>query len=243
MTGREPPQARPAKRRRTSSIGLALAGGGPFGRHLRSRDAAGAFRFDRASRLRRARCVRRRVVRQLRRRGTRQRHLAGADVPAVHRRWRRRSAAVPSCSCGPRCGEFRRRLTALPALAARASLAVPARSAARRHDGVVRDARARDAHRAFRQSRDRRLPHALFAAPGRTNDFRKLASQLFIVATNLDTGEPVAFGTRGHDARADLARDRGVERASRPVPAGRDPRRALRRRRAEQDTARVARAR
>jgi len=31
MTGREPPQARPAKRRRTSSIGLALAGGGPLG--------------------------------------------------------------------------------------------------------------------------------------------------------------------------------------------------------------------
>ena len=31
MTGREPPQAPPAKRRRTSSIGLALAGGGPLG--------------------------------------------------------------------------------------------------------------------------------------------------------------------------------------------------------------------
>ena len=39
----------------------------------------------------------------------------------------------------------------------------------------------------------------LFAAPGRTNDFRKLARKLFLVATNLDTGASVTFGAPGHD--------------------------------------------
>ena len=39
----------------------------------------------------------------------------------------------------------------------------------------------------------------LFAAPGRTNDFRKLPRKLFLVATNLDTGASVTFGAPGHD--------------------------------------------
>ncbi|MDJ0943288.1 MAG: patatin-like phospholipase family protein [Kiloniellales bacterium] len=39
----------------------------------------------------------------------------------------------------------------------------------------------------------------LFAAPGRTNDFRELRHKLFIVATDLDSGEAVPFGTPGWD--------------------------------------------
>jgi len=39
----------------------------------------------------------------------------------------------------------------------------------------------------------------LFAAPGRTNDFRKLATRLYLVATNLDSGASVTFGGPGHD--------------------------------------------
>ncbi len=39
----------------------------------------------------------------------------------------------------------------------------------------------------------------LFAAPGRTNDFRKLERKLFLVATNLDTGQPVTFGAPGRE--------------------------------------------
>ncbi|MEP7181698.1 MAG: patatin-like phospholipase family protein [Betaproteobacteria bacterium] len=39
----------------------------------------------------------------------------------------------------------------------------------------------------------------LFAAPGRTNDFRKLGRKLYLVATNLDTGASVTFGAPGHD--------------------------------------------
>ena len=55
----------------------------------------------------------------------------------------------------------------------------------------------------------------LFAAPGRTNDFRKLKRKLFLVATNLDTGASGHVRSAPARARADLARDRGVERAAR----------------------------
>jgi NTE family protein len=40
---------------------------------------------------------------------------------------------------------------------------------------------------------------ALFKAPGRTNDFRKLDRKLYIVATNLDTGASVTFGSPDRD--------------------------------------------
>ncbi|MFM5331885.1 patatin-like phospholipase family protein [Aeromonas veronii] len=38
-----------------------------------------------------------------------------------------------------------------------------------------------------------------FSRPGRSNDFRQLRSRLFVVATELDTGHPVAFGSPGLD--------------------------------------------
>lgn len=39
----------------------------------------------------------------------------------------------------------------------------------------------------------------IFSQPGRTNDFRQLGHKLFLVATDLDTGEAVAFGSKGYD--------------------------------------------
>lgn len=39
----------------------------------------------------------------------------------------------------------------------------------------------------------------LLTARGRTNDFRALRHRLFLVATELDSGESVAFGSAGHD--------------------------------------------
>jgi predicted acylesterase/phospholipase RssA len=39
----------------------------------------------------------------------------------------------------------------------------------------------------------------IFNAPGRSNDFRKLKRRLFLVATDLDSGESVVFGTPGED--------------------------------------------
>jgi NTE family protein len=39
----------------------------------------------------------------------------------------------------------------------------------------------------------------VFAAPGRTNDFRQLRRRLVLVATDLDSGEAIPFGTEGWD--------------------------------------------
>ncbi|HRD92796.1 patatin-like phospholipase family protein [Accumulibacter sp.] len=39
----------------------------------------------------------------------------------------------------------------------------------------------------------------LFSTGGRSNDFRQLKRRLLLVATDLDTGESVAFGSEGHD--------------------------------------------
>lgn len=40
---------------------------------------------------------------------------------------------------------------------------------------------------------------ALFAQPGRSNDFRELRGRLTLLATDLDTGRPVGFGGAGFD--------------------------------------------
>ena len=40
---------------------------------------------------------------------------------------------------------------------------------------------------------------AIFSQPGQTNDFRKLSRRLYLVATDLDSGESVSFGRPGHD--------------------------------------------
>jgi len=40
---------------------------------------------------------------------------------------------------------------------------------------------------------------AVFTQPGRTNEFGRLRRKLYLVATDLDTGESVSFGRPGHD--------------------------------------------
>lgn len=44
-----------------------------------------------------------------------------------------------------------------------------------------------------------RILTQFFSRPGRSNDFRELASRLFVIATELDTGRAVAFGSPGLD--------------------------------------------
>jgi len=109
------------------------------------------------------------------------------------------AALKPEIFLRPAFGEFGRRLASLPALAMRASIQYLRDPF---HRGIVEsfatlaqavptgifDNRAIDAFLA-----------GLFAAPGRTNDFRKLGRKLFLVATNLDTGASVTFGAPGHD--------------------------------------------
>jgi NTE family protein len=109
------------------------------------------------------------------------------------------AALKPELFLKPALREFARRLAGLPAIAFRASLQ------------YLRD----PLHRGVMESLatlGRAIPtgifdnHAiggflqhLFAAPGRTNDFRRLPARLYLVATNLDTGNAVAFGTPGFD--------------------------------------------
>jgi NTE family protein len=109
------------------------------------------------------------------------------------------AALKPEIFLRPAFGEFGRRVAALPRLALRASLQ------------YLRDPFQRGAMESF-ATLARAVPTGvfdnravdvflsrLFAAPGRTNDFRKLSRKLFLVATNLDTGASVTFGAPGHD--------------------------------------------
>ena len=198
MTGREPPQARPAKRRRTSSIGLALAGGGPLGgiyevgTLLALSDSIEHLDFGALD-----------VYVGVSSGSYVAAALANGISPAQMYRLfidnGKDAALRPELFLRPALREFRRRLTALPALAARASLQYLRDPL---HDGMMESfatlARALPTGLFDNRAIDGFLK-TLFAGPGRTNDFRKLASRLFIVATNLDTGEPIAFGTTGHD--------------------------------------------
>ena len=43
------------------------------------------------------------------------------------------------------------------------------------------------------------LLRRMFSFPGRSNDFRELRNRLFLVATDLDSGASVAFGSAGYD--------------------------------------------
>jgi NTE family protein len=105
----------------------------------------------------------------------------------------------PEIFLRPAFAEFGRCLTALPGLALRAAFQ------------YLRDPFHRGAMESF-ATLAQAVPTGffdngvidtflarLFAAPGRTNDFRQLQSKLFLVATNLDSGASVNFGGTGHD--------------------------------------------
>ena len=109
------------------------------------------------------------------------------------------AALKPEIFLRPAFAEFGRRAAALPALLLDAALK------------YLRDPFHRGAMESFATLAravptgvfDNRAVDAflarLFAAPGRTNDFRKLRHKLFLVATNLDTGASVTFGAKGRD--------------------------------------------
>jgi predicted acylesterase/phospholipase RssA len=111
----------------------------------------------------------------------------------------RDAALKPDLFLKPALREFGRRLGGLPALVLRASLQY-LRDPLNR--GVMESlatlARAIPTGLFDNRAIDAFLKR-MFAAPGRTNDFRRLRARLYLVATNLDTGNPVAFGTPGFD--------------------------------------------
>jgi len=109
------------------------------------------------------------------------------------------SALRPEVFLRPALGEFGSRARSLPRLMLRASLHYlrdPFRhglmesfaTLGRAMPSGVFDNAAIDA-----------VLSQLFMAPGRTNDFRRLAHKLYIVATNLDSGNAVTFGEPGFD--------------------------------------------
>ena len=106
----------------------------------------------------------------------------------------------PALFLRPAFGRIRRRALSLPALAAASALPISCaiRSGAGRSHRSPRSARAIPTGIFDQRAIDAFLAR-LFAAPGRTNDFRALAHKLFLVATNLDTGASVTFGTPGFD--------------------------------------------
>ncbi len=121
------------------------------------------------------------------------------------------AALKPEIFLKPAFAEFGRCLAALPNLAARATLQ------------YLRDPFHRGVMESF-ATLAQAIPTGvfdngaigaflarLFAAPGRTNDFRKLQRKLFLVATNLDTGNSVTFGPHQH---ADVPISRAIQASS-----------------------------
>ena len=51
----------------------------------------------------------------------------------------------------------------------------------------------------FENNAIRKFLHQTFSQPGRTDDFRKLNKKLYSIATDLDTGESIRFGSPGYD--------------------------------------------
>ncbi len=193
-------RVRPLSRGRGSrSIGLALAGGGPFGAiyeigallalqesldglELNELDcyvgvSAGSFL---AAAL-----------------------ANGIPVDEIHRLFieegRDEGSLAPQLFMRPAWGEYLRRARLLPGLLARAAWR------------YARHPLGRSPLEAF-AALGRAIPtglfdneaihdylEAAFTRPGRTNDFRKLRRRLYLVATDLDSGDTVSFGRRGHD--------------------------------------------
>jgi predicted acylesterase/phospholipase RssA len=109
----------------------------------------------------------------------------------------RDAALRPELFLRPALREYARRIAGLPALALHAGLQ------------YLRDPRNRGVMESFAMLA-RAIPTGmfdnrvidgflcrLFAAPGRSNDFRDLRGKLYLVATNLDTGHSVTFGAPG----------------------------------------------
>jgi predicted acylesterase/phospholipase RssA len=101
----------------------------------------------------------------------------------------------PAILLRPALREYWRRLRALPPLAAQAAWSYIARPG-NLMGSLERLGRAIPTGLFNGDGVDRYLSQ-IFAQPGRSNDFRRLPHKLYLVATDLDTGESVAFGAPG----------------------------------------------
>lgn len=109
----------------------------------------------------------------------------------------------PDILLRPALREYARRLSRLPELAAgafaawldRSDAAYPTRGFFEALQGMTRAL----PNGVFDNAAIAAYLARMFDRPGRTNDFRKLAHKLYIVATDLDTAESVTFGEPGFD--------------------------------------------
>ncbi len=103
----------------------------------------------------------------------------------------------PSMLLRPAYREFARRLVSVPALLAGAVWTY-ARGASTLMSAFERLKRAIPAGMLSGLEAEQYLQR-IFSEPGRSNDFRHLPRKLYVVATDLDTGESVPFGAPGFD--------------------------------------------
>lgn len=106
---------------------------------------------------------------------------------------------TPELLLHPAIGEYARRFARLPG-----AIAEIGRNLARDplHSGwsMVMSCLARALPTAVFDNRPlERYLHTVFTTSGRSDDFRKLAARLFVVATHLNTGSTVVFGDAEHD--------------------------------------------
>jgi NTE family protein len=107
--------------------------------------------------------------------------------------------AHPGIFLHPAYGEFARRLSRLPRLAAR-SLAYYVRAPLSRNLAEVLDPlTALLPNGIFDGAPLEQFMHDVFSAHGRTDDFRELRRRLYIVAAELNTGASAVFGSPGLD--------------------------------------------
>lgn len=107
--------------------------------------------------------------------------------------------ATPGLFLHPAWAEFAGRLARVPGLAARV-LRYYARAPFSRNLAEVLDPlTALLPNGLFDSAPLERFMRRVFSAPGRSNDFRQLQRKLYIVATDLNTGESARFGEPGMD--------------------------------------------
>ena len=185
-------------RRDATRIGLALAGGGPFGgiyevgALLALADSIRGFDPSRLD-----------VYVGVSSGGFVAAALANGLSPSqMHRLFIARApeaAMRPALFLQPALREYMRRASSLPRLALRACLDYARHPFERGLSASLATLARALPTGVFDQHAVEAFLARLFDAPGRSNDFRRLRARLYVVATHLDTGAAVTFGAKGHD--------------------------------------------
>jgi predicted acylesterase/phospholipase RssA len=202
MTASRRPRGRPRRRLRRagarSRVGLALAGGGPLGgiyeigALLALADSLDGIDFNTLD-----------IYVGVSSGGFVAASLANGISPAqMYRLFIAEGAdaeLTPQIFLRPALGEFYRRLRAVPGLSVRAALRYlrdPLRAGV--FESLATLSRAMPVGVFDNATIDAFLTR-LLTGGRRTNDFRELDCRLYLVATNLDTGAPVVFGSHGQE--------------------------------------------